>query len=854
MLRTFDPIKHHFLSVDFLSAQNQIRAYRPKKYSSTVMSDTDGVRFNWNVFPSTRLEASRLSTPVGCLYTPFGTTVSAQIHGNPLICSCGNYINPYIKLDRLNWMWWCPFCESRNPLPQDYAIPESSYTEEDWPIELQQSSHTVEYLLPEDVSTQIHPDLPTAYTLILDAYEYLNDTSFQQLKLVLLELIDELPNGSLVMILSYDLTVSVHKSLGSPTVFGPDNLEMFTTRSVETVLAHLDVSKELPYEYSDSSLVQQGYFMEISPSSKESIKQLINNISPVTIDSSRVPRASGLAHYISTIALSQSSYRNFVGKTFHFASGACSVGPGKIFDCTSNEMIRSHKDILDLNARHFSSARKFYDALSKIANGQNIEDALYVSQLVSAKTTHRYTAEQAPIWTVSVITGSPDQVGCYEMKPLVGGTLGHFHLLEYFDQLRLPDALKKSLTGVFKNRVRVTTSSKLKISRLVGGGGYDLPSSYRNNPVIYHDKIADTLDEFDNSVSKKNFTNQWQFNSLLSMDTVCFLLEMVTVRSLLDLPLAPKEVFLQILHRFFDKGWKLRVSTIKKPTTASFKSAILREHGLISNFDQHVYINILSRLLISKIDTTLGFDTFDNMVKLLDNTIIKVLKHFGGISATSNISLSSNPYLNFGDAYQLSEGLHEIPLLAYNLRRSPLVKIFNSSPDETAMHQSWFSVLNLEDSLEAILPKLYLVENSSNGIAKEVPLESDTLKMTEGDNSFLAMDSVFQRVIYANFPLKLHSSNNDELLLQRNERILPAIKFFELRRPTGVAPRYVVTCGGHSQARFLLARLNPVDKVEEQSKKWGLFRRTDYNSIMTDDVSLRQYYDGLVKMVKNYRE
>ena len=31
---------------------------------------TDGVRFSWNVWPSSRLEATRMVVPLGCMYTP----------------------------------------------------------------------------------------------------------------------------------------------------------------------------------------------------------------------------------------------------------------------------------------------------------------------------------------------------------------------------------------------------------------------------------------------------------------------------------------------------------------------------------------------------------------------------------------------------------------------------------------------------------------------------------------------------------------------------------------------------------------------------------------------------------------
>jgi len=30
----------------------------------------DGVRFSWNVWPSSKLEATRLVVPLGCLFTP----------------------------------------------------------------------------------------------------------------------------------------------------------------------------------------------------------------------------------------------------------------------------------------------------------------------------------------------------------------------------------------------------------------------------------------------------------------------------------------------------------------------------------------------------------------------------------------------------------------------------------------------------------------------------------------------------------------------------------------------------------------------------------------------------------------
>ena len=32
--------------------------------------DRDGIRFTWNVWPSSRVEATKLVVPLGCLYQP----------------------------------------------------------------------------------------------------------------------------------------------------------------------------------------------------------------------------------------------------------------------------------------------------------------------------------------------------------------------------------------------------------------------------------------------------------------------------------------------------------------------------------------------------------------------------------------------------------------------------------------------------------------------------------------------------------------------------------------------------------------------------------------------------------------
>lgn len=80
-------------------------------YQSAVMTtyqefiqqneDRDGVRFSWNMWPSSRLEATRLVVPVSCLFTPTKDRPDLPpLQYEPVMCSrttCKAVLNP---------LWW----------------------------------------------------------------------------------------------------------------------------------------------------------------------------------------------------------------------------------------------------------------------------------------------------------------------------------------------------------------------------------------------------------------------------------------------------------------------------------------------------------------------------------------------------------------------------------------------------------------------------------------------------------------------------------------------------------------------------------------------------------------------------
>jgi len=61
----------------------------------------DGVRFSWNVWPSSRIEATRCVVPLGCLYTPLKRidNMPGPLGYDPIKCNgsgCGAVLNPFV--------------------------------------------------------------------------------------------------------------------------------------------------------------------------------------------------------------------------------------------------------------------------------------------------------------------------------------------------------------------------------------------------------------------------------------------------------------------------------------------------------------------------------------------------------------------------------------------------------------------------------------------------------------------------------------------------------------------------------------------------------------------------------------
>lgn len=82
--------------------------------------DRDGVRFTWNVWPSSRIEATRMVVPLGCLYQPIKERQDLPpIQYDPVLCTknnCRAILNPLCQVDYRAKLWVCNFCFQRNPV------------------------------------------------------------------------------------------------------------------------------------------------------------------------------------------------------------------------------------------------------------------------------------------------------------------------------------------------------------------------------------------------------------------------------------------------------------------------------------------------------------------------------------------------------------------------------------------------------------------------------------------------------------------------------------------------------------------------------------------------------------------
>lgn len=491
-------------------------------------------------------------------------------------------------------------------------------------------------------------------------------------------------------------------------------------------------------------------------------------------------RSTGAAISTAIAVLEGYHSPNSGGRVMVFTSGPATTGPGTVAEIDHCKAIRSQRDIINGNASLYEKARNFYQKLS-----QRLIDKSFVLDLFAC---------------------SLDQVGAAEMKFPIETSGGLLILAESFESEQFKNCLRQifkhagtdHLDMNFDATIELVTTKEVNICGALG------PCS--------------SLRTKNSSVSEKEIgqggTSSWKMNTLTDKTTVAFIFQVGGNQPNNE----PGPVFFiqfKTKYRHGNGGIRLRVITAARRWATS-----ARPLDIGAGFDQEAAATMMARLAVSRADQYHARD----VIRWLDKMLIRFTAKFGDY-------VPEDP-----SSFRLPPGFSLYPQFMYYLRRSPFIDIFNYCPDEMAFFRIALNRQGVAGSLNMIQPTL--VQYSFDGPPKPVLLDISSVS----PDVILLFDSFFHVVIHYGFRIaqwrkigfdKEQSHENLRKLLEAVE--MDAEELIEGRIP----PPKLIRCDQHgSQARFLLARLNP-----SATHKTRLADGSEV--IYTDDVSLQAFLEHL---------
>lgn len=750
--------------------------------------DINGIRFAWNAFPSTKVEAGKVVVPTGALYTPLKQREDLPIAAyDPIYCSnqsCKLILNPYCAVDP-NGFWRCPLCQYRNPLPAHYH----GLNPENLPLELQSTSSTIEYITTRPVQN------PPIFTFVIDLCQ--DEDNLQALIEDIIVSFNYLPPNALIGLITFGTMIQVH-DLGSDKInksyifrgdkeYTDKQISEMLNRPISTQL--MQQQQQQPGQMNPQLANSLTRFFLPLEDVEFQLTSILENLSKdpwAVANGARPLRSTGSALNIAVNLLGL-TYPGFGARVMLFAAGPCTLNPGMIVGNQLKEPIRSHSDIDKDNAKHFKKATKFYENIAAKA----------------VKNCH----------TVDIFAGCYDQIGMLEMKNLCNLTGGTLLLTDAFTTsifkrsfLRLfnKDDEGYLLMG-FNGNLEVRTSKELKISGLIG------------NASSLQVKSANVLE---NELGLGG-SSSYRLCSTSPRHTYAVFFDVVNNQ---QLPPNAQSYIQFITHYQHSSGtYRVRVTTVSNFLTSD-------EQTLTNSFDQEAAAVLMARITLFKAEQDDGAD----VLRWVDRMLIRLCQKFADYRKDQQESF------RLGPQFQL------YPQFIYYLRRSQFLQVFNNSPDETAFYRHVLLVEDTNNSLIMIQPTL--TSFTLDGEPEAVLLDSVSIK----DDRILLLDTFFHILIFhgktisqwrkANYQDLPEYSNFKELLE------FPKKEAAELLHDRYPLPRFIDTEEGGSQARFLYSKLNPSvtyntnDFIGGGGAGGGAI-------VLTDDVSLQVFMSHLQKLV-----
>ncbi|XP_052594546.1 protein transport protein Sec23A isoform X1 [Peromyscus californicus insignis] len=747
--------------------------------------ERDGVRFSWNVWPSSRLEATRMVVPVAALFTPLKERPDLPpIQYEPVLCSrttCRAVLNPLCQVDYGAKLWACNFCYQRNQFPPTYA----GISELSQPVELLPQFSSIEYVVLRG------PQMPLIFLYVVDTC--IEDEDLQALKESLQMSLSLLPPTALVGLITFGKIVHVHQ-LGCEGISKSYVFRGTKDLSAKQLQERLELSKVPVTQATRGPQVQQpppsNRFLQPVQKIDMNLTDLLGELQrdPWPVPQGKRPlRSLGVALSIA-VGLLECTFPNTGARIMMFIGGPATQGPGMVVEDELKTPIRSWHDIEKDNAKYVKKGTKHFEALANRA----------------ATTGH----------VIDIYACALDQTGLLEMKCCPNLTGGYMVMGDSFNTSLFKQTFQRVFTKDihgelkmgFAGILEIKTSREIKISGAIG----PCVSLNSKGPCVSENEIG------------TGGTCQWKICGLSPTTTLAMYFEVVNQHNAL-IPQGGRGA-VQFLTRYQHSSGqrRIRVTTIAR----NWADAQTQIQNIAASFDQEAAAILMARLAIYRAETEEGPD----VLRWLDRQLIRLCQKFGEYHKDDPSS------------FQFSGTFSLYPQFMFHLRRSPFLQIFNNSPDESSYYRHHFMRQDLTQSLIMIQPTLYAY--SFNGPAEPVLLDSSSILV----DRILLMDTFFQILIYHGETIaQWRKSGYQDMPEYENFRHLlqaPVDDAQEILHSRFPMPRYIDTEHGGSQARLLLSKVNP-SQTHNNMYAWG---QESGAPILTDDVSLQVFMDHLKKL------
>lgn len=809
--------------------------------------EQSGTRLSFHCWPSSRLEATRCVAPIGALVSPLKklppTSAPPQaLQYDPIRCStatCHAVLNPYCQVDFRSKLWVCPFCLTRNHFPPHYA---ENISETNLPAELIPQYATCEYELPS-----VPPAGPPAFLFCVDTCSVAEELA--ELADSLQQAINLLPDDALVGLITFGTNVQVHELgfggipktyvLRGNKEYAPGKIGELLGCNANQAYAQQQAAQQpgpngqpapMPGGGGPGQDVLERFLLPVSECSM-TLESILDDLRkdpwPVPADK-RVARCTGSALSVATGLMDLAIPRRG-GRVMLFTGGPCTSGPGAIVGRIKTETMRSHADLVKNAEPLHQPACEYYASLAHKRGGSGGG-----GKGSKDKTAAGANPSTAALHAVDVFACSLDQVGMLEMGELIEATGGLMVLGDSFGQSVFKESLRRvfrryeddvpqdggQLQMAFGATLEVLTSREFKVSGAIG-------------PVASLNKKSQNVSDIEVG---KGGTNAWSLGGIDPSTTVAIYFD-ITNPGTTPLP-EGKRRFIQFLTRYQHANGRtrLRATTLcgpwhnvtqqqqQAPSSIGGQAPPPDNNSPVKfSFDQEAAAVLMARLAVQRTETE---DPAD-VLRWVDRSLIRLCSKFADYQP-------DNP-----SSFRLAPQFSLFPQFMFHLRRSQFLQLFNSSPDEAAYYRYVLSMSNTTNSLVMIQPTL--LSYSFQGPPQPTMLDATSVR----PDTILLLDTFFHVVVFHGETVaswreaKYHE--REEHAAFRSLLEAPQADAQMIMDSRFPVPRYIVCDQHKSEARFLMAKLNP--SVTHNSEGGGVGAQ-----VFTDDVSLRVFMEHLMNL------